>query len=318
MEINNYIWKDYRMVKISANLFSLILIALWSMDSTGADQESTLSALYPTVCAGALSFSTLGQLPEGILLKSGNVEITSTDLEKEISSAATESKEQMQKNKLFVLENMASPKLLLQEMQAQKTIGQVNALSGEDVQKKYMEIITKDVKVTDKEVSKFYEENKDMCGGASFRKVKDQLRKYLLEQKKQNMMNEHIKTMGQRSSIIIAAEWAREQATLASDNPVDKARASGIPSIVDFGSTGCRSCAMLAPILEALKIKYAGKANVLFIHVAEQQILSARYGISAIPIQVFFDKDGHEVYRHSGVLSQDEFEKKLHELGASV
>ena len=50
----------------------------------------------------------------------------------------------------------------------------------------------------------------------------------------------------------MSASWAREQAVLAKDNPVDKARASGKPSLVDFGAKGCIPCDMLAPILEAL------------------------------------------------------------------
>jgi thioredoxin 1 len=96
---------------------------------------------------------------------------------------------------------------------------------------------------------------------------------------------------------------------------VDKARASGKPSLVDFGSTGCRPCDMLAPILEALKEKYAGKLNVLFIHIGQEQILASRYGIQTIPAQVFFDKNGKEVFRHIGFFPQDEIEKKLAELG---
>ena len=93
-------------------------------------------------------------------------------------------------------------------------------------------------------------------------------------------MDEHIRTLGQRMSIEVSAAWTKEQSVLARDNPVDKARSSGKPSLVDFGSTGCRPCDMLAPILETLKNKYDGKVNVLFVHVGQEQILAARYGIS--------------------------------------
>jgi len=61
--------------------------------------------------------------------------------------------------------------------------------------------------------------------------------------------------------------------------------------------------------------KYEDKANVLFIHVREQQILAYRYGVQSIPTQVFFDKDGKEVFRHNGFFPQEEIEKKLKELG---
>jgi len=96
---------------------------------------------------------------------------------------------------------------------------------------------------------------------------------------------------------------------------VDKARASGKPSMVDFGASGCRPCEMMVPILADLKKKFEGKLNVEFVHVREEQVLAARYAIQAIPVQVFFDKDGKEVFRHVGFFPQAEIEKKLAELG---
>ncbi len=86
--------------------------------------------------------------------------------------------------------------------------------------------------------------------------------------------------------------------------------------MVDFGSTGCTPCEMMAPILKTLQGKYAGKANVVFVHVGEEQVLAARYGIRTIPLQVFFDKDGKEAYRHTGFFPQDKIEEKLGQLGA--
>jgi thioredoxin 1 len=180
---------------------------------------------------------------------------------------------------------------------------------------KYFKRLVANVQVSDAEVAKFYEENKDACGGAALDQVKDQLRQLVLQQKQQDLVDEHIRTLGQRMRIEVSAAWTKEQAVLAKDNLVDKARGSGKPSLVDFGSTGCRPCDMLAPILETLKKKYAGKVNVLFVHVGQEQILAARYGIQTIPIQFFFDKDGKEVFRHVGFWPQAEIEKKLAEMG---
>jgi thioredoxin 1 len=99
------------------------------------------------------------------------------------------------------------------------------------------------------------------------------------------------------------------------DNPVDKARRSGKPTLVDFGATGCGPCDMMTPILASLTKKYAGKLNVLFVHVGEEQILGARYGVRTIPVQVFFDKEGKEVFRHEGFFPQAEIERKLTDMG---
>ena len=99
------------------------------------------------------------------------------------------------------------------------------------------------------------------------------------------------------------------------DNPVDKARNSGRPSLADFGATGCVPCDMLAPILKNLEAKYKDKVNVLFVHVREKQILATRYGVETIPVQIFFDKSGKEIFRHVGFWPQAEIEKKLTEMG---
>ncbi|MDD3805423.1 MAG: thioredoxin domain-containing protein, partial [bacterium] len=67
--------------------------------------------------------------------------------------------------------------------------------------------------------------------------------------------------------------------------------------------------------LESVKTEYAGKLNVLFVHVRKEQILAARYGIESIPVQVFFDKDGKEIFRHTGFFPREQIVSKLAEIG---
>ena len=180
----------------------------------------------------------------------------------------------------------------------------------------HFEKIVRTVTVTDAEVREFYDANKDLCGGASLEQMKDQLRQYVQQQKEKAASDAYIRTLGQRVPIQLSADWTARQAVLARENPVDRARLSGRPSLVDFGASGCRPCEMMAPILKTLEKEYEGKANVLFVHVREQQVLAARYGIESIPVQVFFDKDGREVFRHVGFYPQDQLERRLAEMGA--
>lgn len=95
-------------------------------------------------------------------------------------------------------------------------------------------------------------------------------------------------------------DWVKTQSNLAMDNPVDKARRSKKPTMAEFGATGCVPCDMMQPILDKLRKTYPGKLNVIFVHVGEDQVLAARYGIQSIPVQVFFDAAGKEVFRHVG------------------
>jgi thioredoxin 1 len=270
---------------------------------------------YPGLATSGLTYANLSDLPAGVLLKVEAITITDKDVAEEIAKAPQAMQAQLKKNAFFVLESMCTRQILAALAKA-KTVEQKDAPPSDEQQmiQTYLKGLVTSVKATDAEVAKFYEENKDACGGATLDQVKDQLKQLVLQQKQQDLVDEHVRTLGQRMRIEVSAAWTREQAVLAKDNPVDKARASGKPSLADFGSTGCRPCDMLAPILETLKKKYAGKVNVLFIHVGQEQILAARYGIQTIPIQFFFDKDGREMFRHVGFWPQAEIEKKLVEM----
>lgn len=62
---------------------------------------------------------------------------------------------------------------------------------------------------------------------------------------------------------------------------------------------------------------YPEKLNVVFVHVGEEQVLAARYGIRSIPVQVFFDAEGREVFRHVGFFAQDDVNRQLAQMGVA-
>ncbi|HUW60060.1 MAG TPA: thioredoxin domain-containing protein [Candidatus Bathyarchaeia archaeon] len=281
-------------------------------------KSPTMNETYPGLASSGLSFAMLSDLPDGVLLRSGSTEMTSKDLNTEVAKAPETMREELKKNGFFLMEQIATKALVLAvaRQQAAEANKDIASKSEQEILDDYVQGIVTQVEVTEDEVARFYEENKDACGGATLEQVKDQLKQYVAKEKQQDAFQEHIRTLGQRIPVVVSAAWAKEQAASAKDNPVDKARGSGKPSMVDFGASGCRPCDMMTPILADLKKKYEGKANVLFVHVREEQVLAVRYGIRSIPIQVFFDKDGKEIYRHTGFFPQADIEKKLAELGA--
>jgi thiol-disulfide isomerase/thioredoxin len=281
-------------------------------------KPTLVGEVYPGLASSSLTYAKLADLPAGVVLKSEGVSVSPKEVADQISQAPQEMRAQLEKNGFFLLENLATRRLLVTLAKAKTP--EPDAVPSSDEKgliQKYLQGLTAGVQVSEAEVAKFYEENKDACGGATLDQVKDQLKQIVLQQKQQSLVDEHIRTLGQRMPIEVSAAWTKEQSILAQDNPVDKARSSGKPSLIDFGSTGCRPCDMLAPILETIKAKYAGKMNVLFVHVGQEQILAARYGISSIPMQFFYDKDGREVFRHVGFWPQAEIEKKLTEMGVT-
>jgi thioredoxin 1 len=283
----------------------------------GSAAPPVVADTYPGLASGGLSFAKLGDLPEGVLLRSGSTDITSTNLEDEIGKAPESAREGLKKNGFFMLEQIATKKLVL-ELAKQEAAAAKKDIAGkpdQDILDDYVQGLMGQVQVGDDEIARFYAENKDACGGATLDQMKNQIKPYVLKQKQQDAVAEHVRTLGRRMPITVSAMWVKEQAASAKDNPVDKARGSGKPTMVDFGASGCRPCDMMTPVLADLKKKYEGKINVLFVHVREDQILAARYGIQSIPVQVFFDKTGKEIYRHTGFFPQADIEKKLGEMG---
>ena len=91
----------------------------------------------------------------------------------------------------------------------------------------------------------------------------------------------------------------------------------GMVTMVDLGSDICIPCKLMAPIMEKVEKKYRGKAAVILIDVRKNQESAKRFGIRAIPTQIFFDKQGKEVYRHAGFMSEAEIDQVFQNMGVS-
>jgi thiol-disulfide isomerase/thioredoxin len=288
-----------------------------STANSSSSEKQLIDDLYPGLTTGALAYAIAATLPEGTLLKAGDLVINGKELNEEIAGADEKMQPALRKNAFFVLEQMATFKLLLAEAKA------AAAKNGDDILQKteqliiqdYLRSLIKTVGVSEVEIVKFYNDNAETLGGATLTQIKPQIRQFLFQQKQQEFVNERIRTISRRTPIEISASWLKIQAALAKDNPVDKARASSRASLIDFGSTGCVPCKMMEPILESLRKKYKDKINVLFINVTEEPILASRYGVQAIPVQIFFDRTGKEFFRHVGFFPQDQIETKISEMG---
>lgn len=81
-----------------------------------------------------------------------------------------------------------------------------------------------------------------------------------------------------------------------------------LPCLADFFSDFCPPCRMLAPSMEALAVRYKGKAAVCKVSLdfAETQALARQYGIVGIPSVLFFVK-GKETQRLVGLRPEEEY-----------
>ncbi|GFO68770.1 thiol reductase thioredoxin [Geomonas limicola] len=108
---------------------------------------------------------------------------------------------------------------------------------------------------------------------------------------------------------------SRAELPSASEATIQKALASGKPTVIDLGARTCIPCKKMAPVLESLSAEYRDRASVLFIDVHEGQTLADRFRIQMIPTQIFFNAQGKEVKRHVGFLEKSEIVKELKAAG---
>lgn len=100
-------------------------------------------------------------------------------------------------------------------------------------------------------------------------------------------------------------------------SPAPAVPVKGKVTMVDIGAKKCIPCKMMAPIMEELEKEYGatGKAAIHFIDVWENPDQGKRFGIRSIPTQIFYDKDGKEVYRHEGFLEKKAIVERLEDMG---
>lgn len=306
-----------------AVLVSLAQAGLAAPVAADAPREAggapTVEVTFPGLSSGPLRLARVSDLDEGVACRSSAVVITKETVTAAVENAPQRLREQFRKNAFFVLEQLAAREVLLHEARAWAADEKRVENPGEDdkLLQSYLAGIARGATVTEEELKRFYEENQDIVGGVPFADIRGDLELYLLEQKGRAAVDAHIAGIGGRERVEVDRGWSERHYRLAMDNPVDRARRSGRPTLVDFGAKGCAPCDMMTPILASLREKYDGKANVLFVHVNDEPALAARYGIGTIPVQVFFDDAGKEVLRHEGFYPQAEIERTLVAIGVA-
>ncbi len=101
---------------------------------------------------------------------------------------------------------------------------------------------------------------------------------------------------------------------------LEQEKTAKLPKLLDLGAHKCIPCKKMAPILEELKKEYKGIFDVEFIDVWDKENAkkAEEYKIESIPVQIFFDSDGKEVWRHEGFFSKEEILAKWKELGIQI
>jgi thiol-disulfide isomerase/thioredoxin len=296
--------------------FVLLILLIFGLSITPsfAGGQATLEEAYPDLGFGVLRYATLADLPKGTVLKSDDIVIDESQLLQTVGKESPEFREELKKNLIFVLEQEVENKLLIAEVYKN---GYPKEILEDQTISRFKNSKIPALSVSDEDTKAFYEKNSAALGNLPFEQVAEGVKEYLLDKKREEAHKAYLLDLASSKNIQIQSSWAKENCARARDNPVDQARSSGKPTLVEFGATGCTGCDMMQPILSDLEKRFFGKVNIVFVHVHHFRFLAARYRINLIPVQAFFDKTGKEVFRHVGFYPQNEVETKLAEMGVN-
>ena len=98
--------------------------------------------------------------------------------------------------------------------------------------------------------------------------------------------------------------------TLTEANFETEVTKSDQPVLVDFWAEWCGPCKMIAPILDEIAKEKAGAVKVAKVNVDDNQSLSARFNIRAIPSLLLF-KNGQVRDQVTGMTSKKNLLDKL-------
>jgi thioredoxin 2 len=90
----------------------------------------------------------------------------------------------------------------------------------------------------------------------------------------------------------------------------DAEATASVPVVVDLWAPWCGPCRMIAPVLEDLAARHAGRLKVLKVNVDEEPALGARFDARSIPLLVVL-QGGREVDRIVGALPRPALEARL-------
>lgn len=91
--------------------------------------------------------------------------------------------------------------------------------------------------------------------------------------------------------------------TVTDQNFESEVLSSNEPVLIDFTATWCGPCKALAPIVDKIADKYAGRVKVAKLDIDNSPGVPSKFGIRGVPTLIVF-KGGKEVARQVGLVPE--------------
>jgi thioredoxin 1 len=101
---------------------------------------------------------------------------------------------------------------------------------------------------------------------------------------------------------------------LAANLPDDSIVGGGKPVLLQLGAHWCPPCRKQLPVMAELGTEQDAFLTA-FLDVDAHPDKARDYGVSSIPVLIFFDADGRELYRYVGFIPKDEILNQWKQLG---
>ena len=113
---------------------------------------------------------------------------------------------------------------------------------------------------------------------------------------------------GQHGHAAVEHSAANTGAVYAAQKATD-----AVVTFIELGSVNCIPCKMMQPVMRQIERKYGSQVKIIFYDVwtPAGRPYAQKYGIQAIPTQVFLDRNGKEYFRHIGYFPFEEVDQVL-------
>ncbi len=268
----------------------------------------TVIACYPDLACGALTHARLGELPDGVLLRSGEIQVTEKDLEDFISRSWLA--DQLRAFRFFALEQEAARRIVASLARKASSSAETGSISEEEEIGAYLQRVIKVPAVTDAEIADYYERIKGMIP-LPLEQIRDQIRLEIEAEKRQDGVEAYVRELGKKVDIVVSESWVAKQSSLAKNNPLDEARSKGRPVLAAFSSGSCCGPDTALPLLQEIERKFGDRVSVIYLDARRNQVLGIRLGVKGIPTFLLYGRNGNEVFRHTGIIDRERLVREI-------